>query len=104
MAFYLFVSYIMWMLLVNAATALMYVLDKHAAQSEKGASNRIPERRLLVFSMLGGWPAALGVGKRIRHKTKKLSYRVWFAIAIVTNIGLHLLGGYFYWLLLGTNS
>jgi uncharacterized membrane protein YsdA (DUF1294 family) len=50
--------------------------------------------------MLGGWPAGLGVGQRIRHKTKKLSYRIWFWIAVATNIGMHFIGGYLVWQLL----
>jgi uncharacterized membrane protein YsdA (DUF1294 family) len=36
-----------------------------------------------VLELLGGWPAAFLAQRYIRHKTKKLSYRITFWLIIL---------------------
>jgi uncharacterized membrane protein YsdA (DUF1294 family) len=46
-------------------------------------------------SLLGGWPGAIVAQRRLRHKTKKLTFRVTFWITVL----LHLIavGLVMYW-------
>ena len=78
-----FVAAASWWFVINAVTAGLYYWDKRAA---KRGSWRVSEADLLVTSALGGWPAAIFVGRRIRHKTSKRSYRLKFAGAIVVHV------------------
>lgn len=70
------------LLVWNVLTFGLYGLDKRKART---GARRIPEAWLL-------WPLALGgcVGgwlgmSLFRHKTKKLSFRVWAALATLVN-------------------
>ncbi|GAB5403323.1 MAG: hypothetical protein Aurels2KO_15540 [Aureliella sp.] len=92
---YILIGYVVWLIVANIATAALYVYDKRAAQSHAAGSGRVPERKLLLWSLLGGWPAALIVGQKIRHKTHKLSFRIPFCAAVVTNIILHAVAVWF---------
>jgi uncharacterized membrane protein YsdA (DUF1294 family) len=58
-------------------------MDKRAARS---GSRRVPEKTLLLASVLGGWPGGYLAGQKLRHKTAKVSYRVQFAIAAVIHV------------------
>lgn len=83
---YIVIAYLAWLLVANITTAILYVWDKRAAQSDQ---DRVPERKLLLWSLVGGWPAALTISQSIRHKTSKLSFRIPFIATIFTNIALH---------------
>ncbi len=74
-----------WLIVINAAAAGMYAWDKRSAQR---GSRRISEAKLLAASALGGWPAAILVGRKLRHKTSKVSYRIKFAVAVIVNLTL----------------
>lgn len=53
----------------------MYGWDKRAARLDR---SRVPERRLHLINLLGGWPGGL-IGSRVfRHKTRKVRFRVVF--------------------------
>ena len=70
-------------LLSSLVTATLYVVDKKAARNN---DRRISETTLLLWCVFGGWPGGLIAGRVIRHKTAKLSYRVKFGFAVVTNL------------------
>lgn len=93
---YLAIAYIIWLVIANITTAILYIWDKRAAQSD---AERVPERKLLLWSLVGGWPAALAVSQKIRHKTSKLSFRVPFIAAIIANIALHAIAIWLYFAL-----
>lgn len=60
-----------------------YALDKSAAQ--KGAW-RTQESTLHLFSLAGGWPGALIAQQKLRHKSKKKSFRFVFWVTVVLNL------------------
>jgi uncharacterized membrane protein YsdA (DUF1294 family)/cold shock CspA family protein len=80
--------------LLNAITYVTYALDKHAAQH---GGRRIPESSLHGLELLGGWPGALLAQRVMRHKTRKIPYRIAFWAAVAVNCAA--LG---WWLLLRT--
>jgi len=72
-AFYMFVSLL---------TFIMYALDKSAAK--KGAW-RTQESTLHLLSLAGGWPGALVAQQKLRHKSKKQSFRSVFWATVLLN-------------------
>ena len=59
----------------------LYAKDKSAAQKGKW---RTAESTLHLFSIAGGWPGAAIAQSILRHKSKKISFRVvyWFTVII----------------------
>ncbi|CAM4089212.1 MULTISPECIES: DUF1294 domain-containing protein [Lelliottia] len=76
---------IIWLLLANVLTLMIYGVDKMAARK---AWRRVPEATLLVFGVVGGWPGAI-VGQQIfRHKTQKQPFKTWFVISVIASIAV----------------
>lgn len=61
---------------------LMYAKDKSAAQKGKW---RTPESTLHLFSLMGGWPGATIAQSKLRHKSKKLSFRAYYWLTVIIN-------------------
>ncbi|MEO3990772.1 DUF1294 domain-containing protein [Pseudocitrobacter cyperus] len=80
-----------WFLLVNIVTFLIYGADKLAARR---SWQRVPERTLLVFGLVGGWPGGLVAQHLFRHKTQKQPFRKWFLASVVVNVMVLVGGGY----------
>ena len=72
-----------WTIVASLITAGLYLWDKRAAANGR---RRIPEKTLLGWSTLGGWPGGFITGRMIRHKTQKRSYRIQFSLAIVIHV------------------
>ncbi|MCH8541162.1 MAG: DUF1294 domain-containing protein [Opitutales bacterium] len=72
---------------LSLVTFIAYALDKAAAR--KG-SWRTPESTLHVLSLLGGWPGALVAQQKLRHKTRKQSFRLLFWLTVFLNCGIFL--------------
>ena len=72
-------------MIVSLITYIVYAMDKSAAREKRW---RTSENTLHVLSLIGGWPGALIAQEKLRHKSKKQSFRmiVWFMIFI--NIGI----------------
>lgn len=68
-----------WLAAINPATFLAYALDKSRAS---GRGRRIPERVLLGLALIGGTPGAAIAMFVLRHKTRKLSFLVPFALIV----------------------
>lgn len=71
-------------LLLSLLTALCYGFDKWAAQRDW---RRVPERRLLLLDLLGGWPGGAAAQWLFHHKTRKHSYQQRFLMAAVLHLG-----------------
>lgn len=74
-------------LVLSALTFAAYAMDKSAAR--KGAW-RTKESSLHLLSLAGGWPGALLAQERLRHKTRKPSFRIIFWATVATNLGIFL--------------
>ncbi|MCV6609234.1 MAG: cold shock and DUF1294 domain-containing protein [Amphritea sp.] len=74
---------------------LMYALDKSAAR--KGGW-RTQESTLHLVALIGGWPGALFAQQKLRHKSKKQSFRFVFWVTVGVNFG------FFLWLLTPTGA
>ena len=60
---------------MSLLTIWAYSHDKRAAQLGHW---RIPEMRLHILELLGGWPGAFFAQRYYRHKLRKLSYQIMF--------------------------
>jgi uncharacterized membrane protein YsdA (DUF1294 family)/cold shock CspA family protein len=76
-------------------TFFMYAVDKSAA---KNGAWRTKENTLHLLSLAGGWPGALVAQQKLRHKTKKQSFRSVFWVTVFINCGA------FIWLLTPTGA
>ena|SRR5690554_1919680 len=70
--------------LLSVITYVFYALDKKAALNNK---RRAPEDWLQFLALMGGWPGALIAQQQFRHKTRKISFRIVFYLAVLINIG-----------------
>lgn len=69
---------------LGLATFFLYARDKRAAQR---GDWRVSEGTLHTFSLLCGWPGAIIAQQKLRHKTKKKSFRTVFWITVLANSG-----------------
>jgi uncharacterized membrane protein YsdA (DUF1294 family)/cold shock CspA family protein len=69
---------------LNLVTFWFYWHDKHAAR--RGAW-RVPEDRLQLFSLLGGWPAARLAQQVLRHKSSKASFQLQYGLMVLVHLG-----------------
>ncbi|MCG6898913.1 MAG: cold shock and DUF1294 domain-containing protein [Gammaproteobacteria bacterium] len=76
-------------------TFIVYAVDKAAAK--KGV-RRTPENTLHLLSLVGGWPGALIAQQKLRHKSKKQSFRSVFSATVILNCGV------FVWLFTPTGA
>jgi len=63
----------------------LYVKDKSAAQTGKW---RTSKTTLHLFSLVGGWPGAAIAQSQLRHKSKKVSFRVVYWFTVLINCGV----------------
>ncbi|EME8536302.1 DUF1294 domain-containing protein [Salmonella enterica] len=73
----------MWFLLTNVLTLVIYGIDKTAARK---TWRRVPESTLLVFGVVGGWPGAIVGQQLFRHKTQKQPFKTYFIISVLVSI------------------
>lgn len=73
----------MWLLLANVLTLVIYGIDKTAARK---TWRRVPESTLLVFGVVGGWPGAIVGQQLFRHKTQKQPFKTYFIISVLVSI------------------
>ena len=66
-------------------TFIIYALDKSAA---KNGAWRTQESTLHLLSLVGGWPGALIAQQKLRHKSKKQSFRSVFWVTVLLNVGV----------------
>ena len=69
-------------MVTSILTFIIYAMDKLAAK--KGAW-RTQENTLHILSLAGGWPGALVAQQKLRHKSKKKSFRLVFWVTVFLN-------------------
>lgn len=77
-SFWVFALYVAMSLL----TYFVYYFDKNAAQN---GERRTPEDTLHLLSLFCGWPGALLAQQKLRHKSKKKSFRTSFWFTVILN-------------------
>lgn len=75
----------MWFLLANVLTLVIYGIDKTAARK---TWRRVPESTLLVFGVVGGWPGAIVGQQLFRHKTQKQPFKTYFIVSVIVSISI----------------
>ena len=66
--------------LLSALTYWAYAVDKRRAEEREW---RVPEARLHLLELLGGWPGAFLAQRRLRHKCSKGSYQAVFWLIVL---------------------
>jgi len=69
---------------MSVVAFLMYAKDKNAAESKEW---RTPESTLHILSLLCGWPGAKLAQGFLRHKSKKISFRITYWVTVCINCG-----------------
>ena len=72
-----------WFLALNLCALALYAWDKHAAARGR---RRVPEARLHLLALLGGWPGAWLAQRLFRHKTRKAAFQRRFAACVALNL------------------
>lgn len=70
-------------LLASLAAYYLYAKDKAAAIADDW---RVPEKTLHISALFCGWPGALIAQQRLRHKTRKKSFRMLFWFTVLANV------------------
>ena len=65
---------------MSGITYLAYGWDKQQARAKEW---RMPEAKLHIMELLGGWPGAFLAQRRLRHKCSKVSYQVVFWLVVL---------------------
>ena len=80
--------------LLSVVTLAFYAWDKRQATKEGW---RVPEKRLHLLSVLGGWPGALLGQRWLRHKTVKTRFRVVFWLTVIGHLAVAAAITYLIW-------
>jgi uncharacterized membrane protein YsdA (DUF1294 family) len=67
-------------LAISALTYWIYAVDKRRAENGEW---RVPEARLHLLDLLGGWPGGFLAQRRLRHKCSKGSYQFVFWLIVL---------------------
>ncbi|MDX1505145.1 MAG: DUF1294 domain-containing protein [Spongiibacter sp.] len=73
----------MLFLVASGVAYLAYAKDKASAKS---GDWRVSENTLHIISVFCGWPGAIIAQEKLRHKTKKTSFRIAFWITVAINL------------------
>lgn len=75
------------LIVMSTITLLLYAWDKRQAKKQGW---RVPEKRLHLLALLGGWPGALLGQCWLRHKSIKTKFRLvfWLTVLLHTAIAL----------------
>jgi len=67
---------------ISIVTFIAYAIDKSAAQNGRWRTN---ESALHLLALIGGWPGAWIAQQTLRHKSRKIEFRVVFWITVLLN-------------------
>ena len=65
---------------ISALTYWVYARDKRRAENGEW---RVPEARLHLLDLLGGWPGGFLAQRRLRHKCSKVSFQFVFWVIVL---------------------
>ena len=74
---------LLWLAVANLGAWTAFAIDKAAAQE---GGQRIRERTLLMFALLGGSPAAVAAQQVLRHKTRKEPFRTQLFLIVLAQV------------------
>ena len=76
----------LYLILINISSFILYGYDKLQALKNSRNITRISENKLLFFSLLGGFFGSTLAMFIFRHKIKKVSFIIKFAIVTIIQI------------------
>jgi len=79
--------YSYWLGYTPALLGLIYLLASLVAYYLYAKDKKAAKNTLHLSAFFGGWPGAMVAQHRLRHKTKKMSFRLMFYITFLINIG-----------------
>jgi len=71
--------------LMSLGSVVLLMVDKRRARLGR---YRVSEQTLHLLELAGGWPGSWIARRRLRHKTRKVSYRIVFAAIVLLHLGL----------------
>jgi uncharacterized membrane protein YsdA (DUF1294 family) len=74
-----------YLIVINSITFVVYGYDKSLSTTE---ARRVSERTLLLCALFGGSIGAILAMQFFRHKTKKVSFQIWFILIFLLQLGL----------------
>ena len=74
---------LVYLLIINAVTFLVYAADKRKAKKGK---LRVPEKTLFLLAGIGGSIGALLGMQVLRHKTKHMSFVIGIPLILIVQI------------------
>lgn len=80
---WVWITILAWHAIASVVSASLYAVDK--GRAARGGW-RVPEKRLHLIDLLGGWPGGWLARRKLRHKVSKASFVIVFWITA----GLHL--------------
>lgn len=72
-------------LVMSLLALLLYAWDKRQAKQQGW---RVPEKRLHLLSLLGGWPGVILGQRLLRHKTIKTKFRILFWLTVLLHVAI----------------
>ncbi len=76
-----------WITVMSVVAFVVHGLDKRAAVRHH---RRVPEARLHLLELLGGWPGAVMAMLLFRHKIRKMSYLAVTGVIVLFWVALPL--------------
>ena len=80
------------MITASVLSAAILAWDKRQARMNR---RRVPESRLHLLELLGGWPGSWVTRRALSHKTRKLRYRLTAAFMALLHLAVS--GAVTYW-------
>ena len=78
---------LLYLALISAISVIACIYDKTISKENK-VELRVPERTLMLLSVLGGSVAMLVTMRLIRHKTRHMKFMLGIPLIIVVQIAL----------------
>lgn len=82
---YIIIALIVYFVLINIITCILYGIDKKKAEKGKW---RIPETTLILFAAIGGSLGALYGMTHYHHKTKKIKFYLGVPVILILQLAL----------------
>lgn len=82
---YIIIALIIYFVLINIITYILYGIDKKKAEKGKW---RVPEATLILFAVIGGSLGALCGMTHFHHKTKKIKFFLGVPLILILQIAI----------------